>query len=105
MAAVSEGAPTHGAIAHLLPPTYKQMITSWLDEDTPSFDYGGFVVGEDEAEARLLGKSEVSTTHTISSSEKTTPHVHRWRILMWALNAISRELWLECLSSTKSSNS
>ena len=29
----------------------------WLEEDCPSFDYGGFVVGESMAEARLLGKS------------------------------------------------
>jgi len=35
------------------------MITDWLEEDCPSFDYGGFVVGEAPAEARLLGKSTV----------------------------------------------
>jgi nicotinate-nucleotide pyrophosphorylase (carboxylating) len=35
------------------------MITSWLEEDCPSFDYGGFVVGEAEGEALLLGKSKV----------------------------------------------
>ena len=55
-----EGAPAHGSPAHLLPPSYKRMVASWLEEDTPSFDYGGFVVGEEMAEARLLGKSEVS---------------------------------------------
>ncbi len=54
-----EGAPAFGSVAHLLPPTYKRRISEWLEEDTPSFDYGGFVVGEDIAEARLLGKSEV----------------------------------------------
>ena len=54
-----EGAPAHGAVAHLLPQTYKRMVASWLEEDTPSMDYGGFVVGEDMAEARLLGKSKV----------------------------------------------
>ena len=32
----------------------------WLEEDCPSFDYGGFVVGEKLAEATLLGKSAVS---------------------------------------------
>ena len=58
-ATVGERAPARGTTAHLLPSTYKQMITSWLEEDTPSFDYGGFVVGEEAAEARLLGKSEV----------------------------------------------
>ena len=50
-------ASEHGTIAHLLPQNYKQMITAWLEEDCPSFDYGGFVVGEAEAEARLLGKT------------------------------------------------
>ncbi|KAH7095127.1 Quinolinate phosphoribosyl transferase [Paraphoma chrysanthemicola] len=55
-----EGAPAHGAVAHLLPQTYKRYISEWLEEDTPSFDYGGFVVGDEESEAKLLGKSEVS---------------------------------------------
>jgi nicotinate-nucleotide pyrophosphorylase (carboxylating) len=43
----------------LLPSSYKRHITAWLEEDCPSFDYGGFVVGESEGEARLLGKSKV----------------------------------------------
>lgn len=55
---ISEGAPAHGTVAHLLPQTYKRMVAEWLEEDTPSFDYGGFVVGEEISEARLLGKSE-----------------------------------------------
>ena len=33
------------------------MVSAWLEEDCPSFDYGGFVVGESMAEANLLGKS------------------------------------------------
>lgn len=45
--------------AHLLPPTYKSTIAAWLAEDTPSFDYGGFVVGEDPKTATLFGKSAV----------------------------------------------
>jgi hypothetical protein len=57
--AKEEGAPAHGAVAHLLPQTYKRYISEWLEEDTPSFDYGGFVVGDDVSEAKLLGKSEV----------------------------------------------
>lgn len=55
-----EGALAHGSVAHLLPPTYKRLVAEWLHEDTPSFDYGGFVVGEEVSEAKLLGKSEVS---------------------------------------------
>jgi nicotinate-nucleotide pyrophosphorylase (carboxylating) len=53
-----EGAPAHGSVAHLLPQTYKRLVSEWLEEDTPSFDYGGFVVGVEMSEARLLGKSE-----------------------------------------------
>lgn len=53
-----EGAPAHGSVAHLLPQTYKRLVSEWLEEDTPSFDYGGFVVGEEVSEAKLLGKSE-----------------------------------------------
>jgi len=54
--------PPLGDYAHLLPPSWKSVITSWLAEDTPSFDYGGFVVGEELEEAFLWGKSEVRST-------------------------------------------
>ncbi|KAF2720664.1 nicotinate-nucleotide pyrophosphorylase [Polychaeton citri CBS 116435] len=53
----TEGAPVHGNPAHLLPPSWRRIVGAWLEEDTPSFDYGGFVVGEDPCEARLLAKS------------------------------------------------
>lgn len=46
-----------GDPAHLLPPSWKTQITGWLAEDTPSFDYGGFVVGEGQRTATLLCKS------------------------------------------------
>ena len=49
---------SHGEVSHLLPPTgYKRLVSSWLEEDCPSFDAGGFVVGERPGEAHLLGKS------------------------------------------------
>lgn len=44
--------------SHLLPPSWKSQVTAWLQEDTPSFDYGGFVVGEVEKTAFLLGKGK-----------------------------------------------
>jgi nicotinate-nucleotide pyrophosphorylase (carboxylating) len=66
-----EGAPAHGAVAHLLPQTYKRYISEWLEEDTPSFDYGGFVVGDEMSEAKLLGKSEVSVIFRPTSSPLT----------------------------------
>ncbi|KAH9938357.1 Quinolinate phosphoribosyl transferase [Fomitopsis serialis] len=43
---------------HLLPPSWKPQVTAWLAEDTPSFDYGGYVVGEDHREAFLFGKGK-----------------------------------------------
>lgn len=42
--------------SHLLPSSWKSQVVAWLGEDTPSFDYGGFVVGEAQREAFLLGK-------------------------------------------------
>jgi len=47
-----------GDYAHLLPPSWKSAVTEWLAEDTPSFDWGGFVVGETSREAFLLGKGK-----------------------------------------------
>ncbi|XP_066295754.1 nicotinate-nucleotide pyrophosphorylase [carboxylating]-like [Branchiostoma lanceolatum] len=45
-------------LSHLIHPvTVKKMVRRWLEEDTPSFDYGGFVVGEREESAVLLCKS------------------------------------------------
>ncbi|OCK84401.1 hypothetical protein K432DRAFT_414025 [Lepidopterella palustris CBS 459.81] len=68
--ATVEGAPAHGAVAHLLPQSYKRMVAEWLEEDTPSFDYGGFVVGEDMSEAKLLGKSEVGPVRKLLLGER-----------------------------------
>jgi len=64
--AKTEGAPAHGSVEHLLPQTYKRYISEWLEEDAPSFDYGGFVVGEEKSEAKLLGKSEVGMELNLS---------------------------------------
>jgi nicotinate-nucleotide pyrophosphorylase (carboxylating) len=47
----------HGNPADLLPIHWKSQITAWFAEDTPSFDYGGFVVGDSELTATLYGKS------------------------------------------------
>ncbi|KAJ1964485.1 nicotinate-nucleotide diphosphorylase (carboxylating) [Dipsacomyces acuminosporus] len=41
----------------LLPPTFSRTIENWLAEDITSFDYGGFVVGNDEKVAMLYCKS------------------------------------------------
>ncbi|ORZ39706.1 nicotinate-nucleotide pyrophosphorylase [Catenaria anguillulae PL171] len=46
-----------GNLAHLLPPSWRQSITAWLQEDIPSFDYGGYVVGAKQDEATLWCKS------------------------------------------------
>ena len=45
-------------LSHTLPPhSVRSLIRQWLAEDTPSFDCGGFVVGDKEDEAWLLCKS------------------------------------------------
>ncbi|OAP57727.1 nicotinate-nucleotide diphosphorylase (carboxylating) [Fonsecaea erecta] len=46
-----------GTLADLLPSHFTTQITTWLAEDTPSFDYGGFVVGSEPRSAQLLCKS------------------------------------------------
>ncbi|XP_071093330.1 nicotinate-nucleotide pyrophosphorylase [carboxylating]-like [Haliotis cracherodii] len=44
--------------SHILSPTnLRHLAREWLKEDTPSFDYAGFVVGEKEERAVLLLKS------------------------------------------------
>jgi len=45
------------AYAHLLPPTWKHLVTSWLQEDIPSFDFAGYVVGDAPRTAILYAKS------------------------------------------------
>ena len=67
-----EGAPAHGSAAHLLAPHFKQTVSEWLREDAPSFDYGGFVVGESPAEAKLLGKSAVCRCDVLVSGRTIT---------------------------------
>lgn len=55
---VPPGLPVeHGNLAHLLPSHFVSDVTHWLEEDTPSFDYGGFVVGSEPRNAFLLCKS------------------------------------------------
>lgn len=46
-----------GSLADLLPSHFTTDITRWLAEDTPSLDYGGFVVGSAPRSAQLLCKS------------------------------------------------
>jgi hypothetical protein len=75
--AVNEGAPMHGNLAHLLPSGFKRQVSSWLEEDTPSFDYGGFVVGEEHTSAKLLGKSKVqdSQDRRLPTTEYTSSQI------------------------------
>lgn len=49
----------HLKYAHLLPPSWEATIVEWLKEDCPSFDWGGYVVGDTERTATLLCKQEV----------------------------------------------
>ncbi|KJZ75221.1 hypothetical protein HIM_05415 [Hirsutella minnesotensis 3608] len=45
-----------GSFAQLLPPSWKTQVTAWLAEDTPTFDYAGFVVGDVPRVATLWAK-------------------------------------------------
>lgn len=63
----------YGNAAHLLPTTYKKTVADWLTEDTPSFDYGGFVVGEDEKTATLYGKSAVRPSLFLLPPSSSSP--------------------------------
>lgn len=88
-------AATYGDLRHLLPGNYKRLITEWLEEDCPSFDYGGFVVGESEGEARLLGKSKVSFHYDSMNSRYT------WMGLIYVGNRRWRALFRRGLRTTR----
>lgn len=63
-------------LGHLLPPSWKADIPRWFAEDTPSFDWAGYVVGEEEQEAILWGKSGVSGC---GCGPDGCGHVYLWR--------------------------
>ena len=45
-------------LSHILHPVLvREKVKEWLREDTPSFDYGGLVVGDNTETAVLLCKS------------------------------------------------
>eukprot|EP00611_Tribonema_gayanum_P029125 TRINITY_DN7695_c0_g1_i1.p1 TRINITY_DN7695_c0_g1~~TRINITY_DN7695_c0_g1_i1.p1 ORF type:complete len:317 (-),score=105.03 TRINITY_DN7695_c0_g1_i1:69-971(-) len=54
-----EAATAHEAFnfEHLLAPNWRSAVQRWLDEDLPSMDIGGFVVGDKMETAALYGKS------------------------------------------------
>lgn len=82
-----------GDPAHLLPPSWKAVVTAWLAEDTPSLDYGGFVVGETDEVAVLLGKAPVGPLPESISSRRCLKPVNSFDRL--SLTRI-RESWPEC---------
>lgn len=56
---------------HLLPVTgeWKQNITLWISEDTSSFDYGGYVVGDKLNNANLYCKQKCVLSGTVFAKE------------------------------------
>lgn len=44
------------SLEHVLPPTWRGVLREWLAADAPTFDVGGFVVGDSHEEAVLLVK-------------------------------------------------
>ena len=53
----SGGLTTTMSFEHILPPSWRACIQQWLADDCPTFDVGGFVVGDKQEEAWLLGKT------------------------------------------------
>ncbi|KAJ9144042.1 Nicotinate-nucleotide pyrophosphorylase [Pleurostoma richardsiae] len=47
----------YGDPANLIPTGLPEVVKAWFAEDTPSFDYGGFVVGDSPRTATLYQKS------------------------------------------------
>jgi len=45
------------SLRDILPDGWKLKVAGWLEEDTPSFDYGGYVVGSNPKECILYCKS------------------------------------------------
>lgn len=43
---------------HTLPANWQKLVQTWLDEDLPGFDVGGYVVGDKEETAILYGKAD-----------------------------------------------
>lgn len=42
----------------MLPRNWEKLVQTWLDEDIPGFDIGGYVVGSKEETAILYGKTD-----------------------------------------------
>lgn len=57
---LSMSSTTTYKFAHILPPSWKTQVTTWLQEDTPTFDYAGYVVGEAEKEAELVAMGDTT---------------------------------------------
>jgi hypothetical protein len=114
-AAITSDLPDTASLAHLLPPSWKADIQRWFAEDTPSFDWAGYVVGEEEQEAILWGKSGVchcsKRLHYAGSiragARGTEVAYTRFQIANCRLACHGRELtcrasWPECPSLTRS---
>jgi hypothetical protein len=95
LAAAAMSTASLGNHAHLLPPSWTATVTQWLAEDTPSLDYGGFVVGESEEEAVLWGKAAVHIRSALNLL-LCPANINTIRVLRASLPA--------CLSSTRYSN-
>jgi len=46
------------SLAALLPPTWKEEVVHWIEQDMPKWDVGGLVVGDAPHHAMLLGKGQ-----------------------------------------------
>lgn len=81
--------------ASLLPPSWQTKVTEWIHEDIPSFDYGGFVVGNQPEKAVLWGKTKAREFSPVALKILLDPFSF-WNLLD------DRECWLESPLSTRS---
>ncbi|KAJ7391823.1 hypothetical protein OS493_016112 [Desmophyllum pertusum] len=75
----------------LHPVSLRQHVQQWLAEDTPSFDYGGFVVGENEETAVLLCKSKDNHIWTAGSVKQAVQDARK-------VGGFSIKIEVECRS-------
>ena len=104
--AITSDLPDTSCLAHLRPPSWKADIQRWFAEDTPSFDWAGYVVGEEEQEAILWGKSGVRLCQ-LHRDRLDTMMAHQAPLLVscWSTVEViltTRASWPGCRSLTKS---
>ena len=83
--------------SHLLPISWRDDIHAYLAADIPTFDIGGYVVGEKMEEAVLLGKSKGVLSGVPFFTGECQQQTH------WLMNASESLFYFSCLPFPSSS--